>query len=141
MKSRRNPPECISRGSIVRRILLMVAVAFLGCVPFAVGASYHVGLTRLSFTDPAVNKVVQVVMWYPTSVPEQDFFIGPLAMHATQDAALADGKFGLILFSHGRGGIPLLNRDTAEALARAGFLVAAVQHPGDTRDDRSAIDS
>jgi predicted dienelactone hydrolase len=126
---------------IVRRILLMGVVAFMGCVPFAAGASYHVGLTRLSFTDPAVNKVVQVVMWYPTLAAERDFSIGPFPMHAAQDAAVADGKFGLILFSHGTGGSPLLNRDTAEALARAGFLVAAVQHPGDNTEDPSATRS
>lgn len=42
----------------------------------------------------------------------------------------------LVVFSHGNGGWYRGHSDTAEALARAGFVVAALTHPGDNwRDD------
>jgi predicted dienelactone hydrolase len=41
------------------------------------------------------------------------------------------------VISHGRGGNLIGHHDTAEALADAGFIVAALNHPGDTVDDLS----
>src|SRR3569623_631760 len=44
-----------------------------------------------------------------------------------------DGKgLPLIVVSHGRRGSFLAHSDTAAALADAGFVVAAINHPGDT---------
>ncbi|HTO64584.1 MAG TPA: dienelactone hydrolase [Bradyrhizobium sp.] len=43
----------------------------------------------------------------------------------------------LIAFSHGQGGSLLVNHDTAETLADHGFIVAAINHPGDTGLDLS----
>jgi predicted dienelactone hydrolase len=42
-----------------------------------------------------------------------------------------------VVFSHGRGGHFLGHHDTAETLADAGFIVAAINHPGDTYFDQS----
>ena len=41
------------------------------------------------------------------------------------------------MISHGQGGNFLGHRDTAEALANAGFVAVAINHPGDTSTDRS----
>jgi predicted dienelactone hydrolase len=47
----------------------------------------------------------------------------------------------LIIISHGRRGSFLDHRDTAQALADAGFVVAAISHPGDNaRDSRHSDD-
>jgi predicted dienelactone hydrolase len=48
---------------------------------------------------------------------------------------------GLILLSHGTGGTELAHGRLAEALARHGFLVAALRHPGDNWQDRSLLSS
>ncbi len=51
-----------------------------------------------------------------------------------------DGRsLPLILMSHGGGGWYGGHYDTALALARAGFVVAAVSHAGDTFDDQSKV--
>ncbi|RML84629.1 hypothetical protein APX70_08538, partial [Pseudomonas syringae pv. maculicola] len=41
------------------------------------------------------------------------------------------GRFPLLLLSHGNTGTPLALHDLATSLARQGFVVVAVVHPGD----------
>src|SRR5208282_4989780 len=52
-------------------------------------------------------------------------------------APIAGGRLPMVVFSHGTGGWYGGHYDTALALARAGFVVAAVSHTGDTYDDHS----
>jgi predicted dienelactone hydrolase len=49
----------------------------------------------------------------------------------------AKGKLPLVVMSHGNGGWYRGHSDTAEALARAGMVAAAVTHPGDNWRDSS----
>lgn len=52
-----------------------------------------------------------------------------------------DGKgLPLIVVSHGRRGSFVSHTDTTAALANAGFVVAAINHPGDTAKDSSRTD-
>ena len=56
----------------------------------------------------------------------------------------AAGQFGLVILSHGSGGSDLGHRDTAIALAKAGFIAAAPLHPrnnflDDIGDDRRIV--
>lgn len=53
------------------------------------------------------------------------------------DAAAFPGPRPLIVMSHGNGGVFSSHHDTAEALAGAGFVVAALTHPGDNWRDAS----
>ena len=78
-----------------------------------------------------------VAIWYRSDTPSGRTVEGPFAMKATRNAALADGRYGLLLISHGTGGGRLNHRGTAIRLARAGYIVAAPEHVGDSwRDDR-----
>lgn len=54
----------------------------------------------------------------------------------TPDAP-SDRPRPLVVISHGNGGSGLGHADTAQALARAGFVVAAITHPGDNFRDMS----
>jgi predicted dienelactone hydrolase len=45
-------------------------------------------------------------------------------------------KLPLVIVSHGRGGWFGLHHNVEEALADAGFVVAAINHPGDTTNER-----
>jgi len=45
----------------------------------------------------------------------------------------------LIVISHGHGGSFLGRHDLAEVLADSGFVVAAINHPGDTFSDMSPV--
>jgi predicted dienelactone hydrolase len=63
--------------------------------------------------------------------------VGPFTIAASKDCPLIGTKLPLIVISHGRAGSFLAHRDTAQALADAGFVVAAIAHPGDNAQDRS----
>jgi predicted dienelactone hydrolase len=58
-----------------------------------------------------------------------------------KDCPVSGAKLPLVIVSHGRGGWFGQHSDTAEALADAGFVVAAIYHPHDNGNDRSQSDS
>jgi predicted dienelactone hydrolase len=76
-------------------------------------------------------------IWYPCTEPPGTMRYGPYVPPVSKDCPLSGGKHPLIVVSHGRGGTFIGHHDTAEALADAGFIVAAINHPGDTRADMS----
>jgi predicted dienelactone hydrolase len=85
--------------------------------------------------------------WYPCAGKPKDVPLGDLAVEAdfglkgAKDCPVTGAKLPLIIFSHGRGGWFGANHDTAEALADAGFVVAAINHPGDNANDSSRRNS
>jgi predicted dienelactone hydrolase len=82
-------------------------------------------------------------IWYPCAAKPQNVPLGNLAVPFTnslegvKDCAVTGAKLPLVVFSHGRTGWFGLHRDTAETLADAGFVVAAINHPGDNGNDGS----
>jgi predicted dienelactone hydrolase len=78
-----------------------------------------------------------VIICYPTQEPEWQRSLGPYAISAAWDATPFPGEHSLVMLSHGSGSSPLVNRDLALTLARAGFVVGLPVHPGDNREDRS----
>lgn len=104
---------------------------------------FGVGYARLSTADPMGGQM-QVSLWYPTTVPDSVVRLGPYEFPGTQDVEPAAGQFGLVILSHGTGGSDLGHRDTAIALAKAGFIAAAPLHPrnnfrGDVGDDQRIV--
>ena len=76
-------------------------------------------------------------LWYPIDGKSGETTIGPFTVAATRDAPVGDGPYGLVLLSHGTGGGRLNHRDTAIRLAEGGYVVAALEHAGDSwRDGR-----
>ncbi|HKS18727.1 MAG TPA: prolyl oligopeptidase family serine peptidase [Bradyrhizobium sp.] len=57
-----------------------------------------------------------------------------------KDCPIKGDRLPLIVVSHGRRGTLLAHNDTAAALADAGFVVAAIHHPGDHARDSSRTD-
>jgi predicted dienelactone hydrolase len=77
----------------------------------------------------------------PKDVPLGD--LAPPAdirLTGVKDCPVIGAKLPLVIFSHGRGGWFGGHSDTAEALADAGFVVAAINHPGDNGNDSSQRD-
>ena len=79
-------------------------------------------------------------IWYPCSAPQQEATVRNRVIQGTRDCPLDGDKLPLIVISHGRGGWFGGHHATAAALADAGFIVAAIDHPGDNTQDRSRID-
>jgi predicted dienelactone hydrolase len=85
-------------------------------------------------------------IWYPCAGEPKHVALGDLAVSAdfslmgVKDCPVTGTKLPLVIFSHGRTGWFGAHHDTAEALADAGFVVAAINHPGDNGDDPSRRD-
>jgi predicted dienelactone hydrolase len=121
-------------------LVLAAAIALSLLVPLASSPSparadgpYRAGVARVIVQGAVPFKTVpfEVLVAYPTDVPEAPFEAGPWTIHASLDAPIATAKaFPVLLFSHGdgRGGSPLPLRDLIASLARQGFIVIAPFH-------------
>jgi hypothetical protein len=71
-------------------------------------------------------------IWYPCAAKPQSVPLGSLGMslanslEGVKDCPVVGAKLPLVVFSHGQGGWFGLHHDTAETLADAGFVVAAL---------------
>ena len=84
---------------------------------------------------------IPVAIWYPTNAPTSERAIGPFMQSVATNGPVVGKRLPLIVISHGNGGSKEGHSDTALALAKAGFVVAALEHSGDNyRDQRRATD-
>ena len=122
------------------RALLML---FFFCSPWAVQAEpslhWSVGFHRLTFLDPLDERPMHAIAFYPSTGKEGRSRIGTYQIDATENARIATGRYPLLMLSHGNTGTPLALHDVATALARKGFVVVAVLHPGDNYKDHSRL--
>jgi predicted dienelactone hydrolase len=98
----------------------------------------EVGWRQMTIAGSAQDPAPTVVaLFYPTSSASRKVPMGPFSINAAIQAP-PDALFkGLILLSHGTGGSELGHSSLAQALARSGYLVAALRHPGDNWQDSS----
>jgi predicted dienelactone hydrolase len=78
-------------------------------------------------------------IWYPTDAPATPHALGNVTQNVALNAPIAGRHLPLIVLSHGGAGWYGSHYDTALALARAGFVAAALSHAGDTFDDQSGV--
>lgn len=85
-------------------------------------------------------------IWYPCQDKPKDVELGDLGVGVdyglvgVKDCPVTGTKLPLIIISHGYVGWFGGHHDTAAALADAGFVVAAINHPGDCANDSSRKD-
>jgi predicted dienelactone hydrolase len=86
-------------------------------------------------------------IWYPCAGEPQRVPLGRLtvqfidSLSGVKDCPVTGTKLPLVIVSHGRGGWFGGHDDVVEALVDAGFVVAAINHPGDNGSDSSQRDS
>jgi len=92
---------------------------------------------QLLDSDPSLAGAI----WYPCAAEPQRVPLGRLtvqfldSIRGVKDCPVTGAKLPLVIVSHGRGGWFGLHHDVEEALADAGFVVAAINHPGDNGND------
>jgi predicted dienelactone hydrolase len=103
----------------------------------AAESPYGVGvLAELAIPGPA-GRSLPATIWYPiaksatgTAFKYLDLIASPTG--AIEDAPPAAGPFPLVVFSHGNQGVRQQSVFLTEALARAGYVVVAPDHVGNT---------
>jgi predicted dienelactone hydrolase len=128
-------------GKLGRLSLILVALLMACAQP---PAAAPVGLSFASYVDPqrpswnsSGPRPIDVTFWYPArpgSVEQEwrvAFFLGGMS---APDAPLPDTprRFPLVLLSHGTGGSSVSIGWLAHALAAHGYIVASVNHHGNT---------
>jgi predicted dienelactone hydrolase len=114
--------------------ILVVLACVLGLASTNAKAA---GWQSIEIPADAANPALRGAVWYPCAQTPADVAIGPFKLPMVKDCALPTGKHPLIVISHGRGGTLFGHHDTAETLADAGFIVASINHAGDTARDLS----
>jgi predicted dienelactone hydrolase len=101
------------------------------------------GFRFIEVPSDADGPAFEGAMWYPCSELPDEIELGKIAamvgitITGTKDCPVDGNKLPLVVISHGRGGHFVSHHDTIETLADAGFVVAAINHPGDTYFDMS----
>lgn len=123
----------------MKRLLILAGalLAFAGSAQ----AEALPGYDRMTVTAPHRAAPIAASIWYPVGTPTYRSNIGDNALFrgakAYVGAAVAEGRFPLVLLSHGSGG----NMDAlawlSSELALRGAVVLAVNHPGSTTGDSS----
>ena len=80
-----------------------------------------------------------VALYYPTLATPRVIAMGPFTLEVAIGGKPIDKVKALVLLSHGNAGTELGHSVLAQALARSGYLVAALRHPGDNWQDRSLL--
>lgn len=107
--------------------------------------AYAVGRTTFDVVDPArAGRTFKVDVWYPSQPKDVvgkpksiiDLLVATTPSPLAYDnPRVAPGRFPLVVFSHGSGGIRYQSWFEMEHLASHGFIVAAPDHAGNTAVD------
>ena len=115
----------------------MQAGKLLGTIVLCLmAASAHAAGFRALHIQASTNApAISGAIWYPCSQPPGEIDLGKITLPGVKDCPLPGDRLPLIVISHGRTGSFVVHHDIAEVLADAGFIVAAINHPGDTASD------
>ncbi len=94
----------------------------------------QVGVRTLEYHDAKRDRPVVVELWHPTEQngPFEESADGWIHPKEIRNAPILNGKYPLIVISHGHGGNRRYLSWMVEDLVRNGFMVAAVDHHGNS---------
>lgn len=122
----------------MRCLTCVFATLFL----LAVSTAQSAGLRSFDIPQSAAGPAIRGLVWHPCAESPQEIDArGGRTFFAVNGCPIVGDKLPLIVISHGRRGWLGGHHDTAAALADAGFIVLAINHPGDTERDTSGTDS
>jgi predicted dienelactone hydrolase len=126
-------------GALMRKPRLFAVVLAAALIPSLVPtlALAGVGFQHFDIPDPQGGAPLEVGVWYPTDAPGRPQPLELYTQTVATDAPVEGRHLPLVVMSHGHGGSYAGHYDTAEALAEAGFVAAAVTHNGDSWKDSS----
>jgi len=117
-------------------IRFLVSAGLLLLQVLAPAMAGNVGFATVTVPD-APGEPLLTGIWYPTVAKPSGHDVGLFTQIVAPDAPVSPGAHPLVVMSHGTGGTFESHYDTALALARAGFVVAAMTHTADNYKDDS----
>jgi predicted dienelactone hydrolase len=117
---------------------LAILAVLIAC--FAAPMAEAAGFRFIDIPADAGGTALTGAVWSPCAEPPQEIKFRFVTIAAVGNCPIAGEGLPLIVVSHGSGGWSGAHRDTAAMLADAGFVVAALDHPGDNATDHSRSD-
>ncbi|KQW57653.1 alpha/beta hydrolase family protein [Variovorax sp. Root411] len=116
----------------------MPLLRFLFLAVFCVSATLAqaAGFSTIEIPADQEGPALRGGVWTPCAAVAGEIKVGPYAIQGVRDCPVAGSRLPLIVLSHGYGGSYLGHHDTAQALADAGFVVAAISHSDDNAQVR-----
>ncbi len=97
--------------------------------------SYTPGFRTLGYSSTEGKLRLDLNIWYPSKRPARDLQYPPWSIVGARNAKPAEGRFPLLLLSHGTSGSRFAHHNLAARLASLGFVVAAPNHSRDFVDN------
>jgi predicted dienelactone hydrolase len=101
----------------------------------------NVGIRAVTASDDVQGVRVPLHVWYPTEATPRREMVSVYSFEAARDAPISGERLPVVAISHGTGGTPWGYTALATYLARAGFAVVSIEHPGNSRTDNSLADT
>ena len=108
---------------------------------FGVTTAQAAGVRNFDIPASEAGPAIRLLVWTPCAAPPREMDARGATFLAVPACPTNGEKLPLIVMSHGRRGWFGGHHDTAAALADAGFVVAVLNHPGDTWRDTSRTDT
>lgn len=121
------------------RLLSALCLVLLLSGNTSAGLIEGVGARKLAVVDPVEKKPMDAVVFFPSPDRTDVTSIGPYVVDASRSAVVGDGRYPLIMLSHGSMGSMWGHHDLASSFARQGYVVVSVTHVGDNFQDASRI--
>ena len=113
------------------RFVVVIALCLTATLAQAAGFRF------IDVPADADGPALKGAMWYPCAEPPGEIDLEGITVPGVKDCPISGEKLPLVVVSHGAGGTFVGHHDMAETLADAGFIVAAINHPGHTTSDMS----
>jgi predicted dienelactone hydrolase len=109
--------------------LFKLFLAAIAC--FAATLAQAAGVQFITVPADSQGPKLTGAVWTPCTVPAQEVKLRHLTAPGVMHCPIVGDGLPLVVISHGKAGWFGEYHDTAETLADAGFVVAAISHPGD----------
>lgn len=110
--------------------LLKFALVAIACLTATF--VHAAGFRLIQVPADGAAPMLQIAVWSPCIAPPGEVKFRRVTLPGTMNCPVSGEKLPIVVISHGFGGGFTGHHDTAETLADAGFVVAAVNHPVDT---------
>lgn len=119
-------------------LIILIVITLFSCASNILrnGNEYEIGQKSITFVDESRKRPLVTEIWYPTYDTElkEDSDDIPVfkTVQTIHNASIPDGKFPLLLVSHGTGGNRFSLTWFAERMVKEGYIVVSMDHYGNS---------
>ena len=111
--------------------MLLFRLFLLSAICLSAMLARAAGFSTIEVPADRDGPALRGAVWTPCAAADTEITLGVYVVPGVRDCPLTSNQLPLVVVSHGYGGSFLGHHDTAETLANAGFVVAAINHSDD----------